>query len=191
MPARLIYAIGQYYHLYNRGRSRLSICHNPEDFLKILSLLKEYSHKYQITIIAYCLLPNHYHILVRQDNTPRASLLPQRVFNSYSKSYNLKYNHSGTIFQGVAQVRPVQDEVYLLHLCRYIHANPIVHGLIQTIDDWHYSNYPEWVETRSGSLVDRAFVQAHFSTPTQYREFVLDYLISRHHPDGLNYLEEW
>ncbi|MBK9054234.1 MAG: hypothetical protein IPL78_25975 [Chloroflexi bacterium] len=77
----------------------------------------------------------------------------------------------------------------MLHLCRYIHANPIVHGLIQTIDDWPYSNYPEWVETRSGSLVDRAFVQAHFSTPTQYREFVLDYLISRRHPDGLNYFE--
>ncbi|MBK9054235.1 MAG: transposase [Chloroflexi bacterium] len=71
-------------------RSRLSICHSPEDFLKILHLLKEYGRKYQITIIAYCLLPNHYHILVRQDNTPRASLLPSGCSTVTAKATNLK-----------------------------------------------------------------------------------------------------
>lgn len=191
MSTTITYTTGQYYHLYNRGRSRLSICHNTEDFLNILTELKQYSRKYHITIIAYCFLPNHYHLLVRQDDTPRASLLPQRVFNSYSKSYNLKYNHSGTIFEGPVKVKPVRDKLYLLHLCRYIHSNPVLHGFVQQVDDWHYSNYPEWVNTRSGSLVDRVFVETYFPTPAQYREFMADYLVSRRHPDGLSYLDEW
>jgi len=189
MPKRPPYQPGSYYHLYNRGRSRLSICHAPADYLDILKRLKAYSKKYRITVIAYALLPNHYHILVRQDDAPRASLLPQRIFNSYSKRYNLKYQHSGTIFQGPARAKLVPDERYLLHLCRYIHANPVRHGLVRTLAEWPYTNYPEWIETRSGTLVDRAFIQTHFPTPASYRDFVLDYLQDRQHPAGFEDLE--
>ena len=184
MPKRLTYTTGNYYHLYNRGRSRLPICHDANDYRDILTRLKRYSRKYQITVIAYVLLPNHYHFLVRQDNAPRASLLPQRIFNGYSKTYNRKYNHSGTIFQGPVQGRHVHNEAYLRHLCRYIHANPVRHGLVATLDEWPYSNYHEWVGTRDGDLVDWTFVQTHFHSPAAYKQFVLDYLHHRTHPDG-------
>ena len=180
-----------YYHLHNRGRSRLSICHDPRDYLDILAKLKTYSRKYRITPIAYALLPNHYHILVRQDDAPRVSLLTQRIFNSYSKTYNLKYQHSGTIFEGPVKVKPVTDEHYLLHLCRYIHANPVRHGLTRSLDDWLYTNYPEWIETRPGALVDRDFIKTYFPTPDAYRQFVLEYLQNRRHPDEMAYLDEW
>ncbi|KAA3663312.1 MAG: hypothetical protein DWQ04_11025 [Chloroflexi bacterium] len=185
------YNTGCYYHLYNRGRSRLSICHNHNDFMDIVARMKENGRKYLITIIAYVLLPNHYHILVRQDGLPRASLLPQRIFNVYSKTYNKKYAHSGTIFEGPAKGKLVHSQSYLLHLCRYIHANPVLHGISRTIDDWPYSNYHEWVQTRDGKLIDRAFVCEHFPTSAHYREFVFDFLCERKHPDGLDYLDEW
>ena len=188
---QLIYAPGNYYHLYNRGRSRLSICHAPQDYLDILDKLKTYSRNYHIIPIAYSLLPNHYHILGRQDGLPRASLLTQRIFNSYGKTYNLKYQHSGTIFEGPVKVKPVTHQRYLLHLCRYIHANPVLHGFTRTLDEWPYTNYHEWIETRSGSLVDREFIRDHFPTTDSYRQFVLDYLHDRQHPDGLDYLGEW
>ncbi len=190
MSKRPPYQSGAYYHIYNRGRSRLSICHEPNDYLDILKKLKQYSHKYSIAIIAYVLLPNHYHFLVRQDQQPRASLLPQRIFNSYSKIYNLKYQHSGTIFEGSAKSKIVTTNAYLLHLCRYIHANPVLHGIAPTLDQWQYSNYPEWMETRKGILLDRAFITDHFSTPATYHEFVLDYLRDRQHPDGFEDLIE-
>ena len=191
MTNQFTFSKGRYYHIYNRGRSRLSICHDQHDYLDILAKLKIYSRKYHITPIAYSLLPNHYHILARQDDTPRASLLPQRIFNSYSKIYNLKYQHSGTIFEGTAKAIAVKDQRYLLHLCRYIHANPVLHGLVRTIDEWPYTNYHEWIETRPGTLIDRSFIQEYFPTPDAYRQFVIEYLRDRQHPDGLDYLGEW
>ena len=188
---RPIYQPHTFYHLYNRGRSRLSICHDHHDYLDIIDKLKTYSRKYCIAVIAYALLPNHFHFLVRQDNAPRASLLPQRIFNGYSKTYNKKYRHSGTIFEGRVKAKPVQAEAYLLHLCRYIHANPVLHGFARTVDDWVYTNYPEWMGTRDGTLVDRQFIRAHFESPAAYQAFVLDYLRDRQHPDGFEYLNEW
>jgi REP element-mobilizing transposase RayT len=191
MSKRPPYQPGSYYHIYNRGRSRLSICHDKSDYFDILKKLRTYSLKYSIAIIAYVLLPNHYHFLVRQDALPRASLLPQRIFNSYSKIYNLKYTHSGTLFEGSAKAKIVTTEAYLLHLCRYIHANPVLHGITRTLDEWPYSNYPEWIGTRHGALVNRAFITDHFSTPAAYREFVIDYLRERTHPDGFEHLLDW
>jgi putative transposase len=191
MTKRPTYQPGSYYHIYNRGRSRLSICHDRNDYLDILQTLKSYSLKYKIIIIAYALLPNHYHFLVRQDDQPRASLLPQRIFNSYSKIYNLKYKHSGTIFQGPAQSKYVHDHQYLRHLCRYIHANPVLHGLSHTLDEWPYTNYPEWMGTRPGTLVDQSFSHEHFESPAAYQQFVLDYLQNRQNPNGFDDLISW
>lgn len=191
MPKRPPYQPGAYYHLYNRGRSRLPICHNHNDYLDILKKLKKYSLKYRIVIIAYVLLPNHYHFLVRQDDQPRASLLPQRIFNSYSKIYNLKYDHSGTIFQGSARAKIVDTQSYLLHLCRYIHANPVVHGLTRTLSAWPYTNYLEWMGTRPGTLVDSDFIRTYFSSSVAYRDFVLDYLRKRGCPHGFEAWVRW
>lgn len=191
MPKRPPYVAGEYYHFYNRGRSRLSIFHDQRDYLDVLDKMKRYSRKYSIAVIAYCLLPNHYHFLARQDGTPRAGLLPQYTFNQYSKTYNKKYKHSGTIFEGPYRVRPVKDEHYLLHLCRYIHANPVSHGIVREIADWPYSNYHEWMGVRPGTLVDRAFVEAHFPDPAAYQSFTLDYLRHRRHPAGHDYLDDW
>jgi len=80
----------------------------------------------------------------------------------------------------------------LLHLCRYIHANPVKHDLVDYPADWPYSNYLEWIGERDGTLVDQTFVQTHFPQPEEYRKFVLDYLRTRDLPEDLRrYLESW
>ncbi|HET6444006.1 MAG TPA: transposase, partial [candidate division Zixibacteria bacterium] len=139
----------------------------------------------------YCLMPNHYHFLVRQDGEQPAGLLVQRVFNSYSKAYNKRYGHSGTLFQGPYKVIEITKESHLRHLCRYIHANPVKDGLVRNLEDWPYSNYHEYVGLRNGNLYDPAFVADIFGTSAEYQEFVVDYLITRDIPVELvNYLEE-
>ena len=148
----------------------------PDNYLFVLSKLKLYSEKLRLAMIAYCLLPNHYHFVVRQDGDQRAGLLPQRLFNSYSKAYNRRYQHSGTLFEGNYRVRVVDTEAYLLHLCRYVHANPLRHGLVSRLEDWPYSNYLEWIGGRRGSLVDLDFVRHHFPVPGSYQDFVKEYL---------------
>ena len=65
---------------------------------------------------------------------------------------------------------------YLLHLCRYIHRNPMNAGMVVTPDQWHYSNYLEFIRERNGALVDRDFVTRNFGTPAEYKEFVMNYV---------------
>ena len=79
---------GHYYHIYNRGARQKTIFPDAETYVFALRRIKEYSQVLSITIIAYCLLPNHYHFLVRQEDETPAGLLLQRVFNSYTKAYN-------------------------------------------------------------------------------------------------------
>lgn len=117
--------------------------------------MKRYLEEFALSMIAYCLMPNHYHFLVRQDGNHRSNLLPQRVFNSYSKAYNKRYGHSGTLFEGSYRVKKVVESPHLLHLCRYIHGNPVKDGLVSDPDDWPYSNFPEWVGKRDGTMVDQ------------------------------------
>ena len=138
----------------------------------VLRKVKAYCRSLTLVPIAYCLMPNHYHFLIRQDGEHPAGLLPQRVFNSYSKAYNKRYEHSGTLFEGNYKVILVESEAHLLHLCRYIHANPVKHGLVADAAEWPYSNYLEWIGERDGTLVDRDFVQDRFPLAQDYREFV-------------------
>jgi len=137
-------------------------------------------------------MPNHYHFLVRQDGEYRAGLLPQRVFNSYSKAYNNRYEHSGTLFEGPYEAILVDTQSYLLHLCRYIHANPVKDKLVVGLEEWVFSNYAEWIEIRPGTLVDREFIRECFQTPKDYVAFVEEYINTWFLPDGIKgYLEKW
>ena len=139
-------------------------------------------------MIAYCLLPNHYHFLVRQQGDYPAGLIPQRIFNSYSKAYNRRYEHSGTLFEGRYQAVHVVKESHLRQLCRYIHANPLKHGVVDDLEKWPYSNYLEWIGLRPGELVDHEFVDTFFPNRSDYREFVDDYLTLNQVPEELTYL---
>jgi putative transposase len=178
---------GHYYHLYNRGARRLTIFREEKNYHFVLLRVKKYCREYDLSPIAYSLLPNHYHFLLRQNGEHKAGLLPQRVFNSYSKAYNKVYEHSGTLFEGRFKVKLVSDDGYLRHLCRYIHANPVKHGLAQRPEEWAYSNYQEWLGLREGTLVDRQFIADMFPNIADYREFVHDYLITRYLPEELEY----
>jgi putative transposase len=100
----------------------------------------------------------------------------QAVFNVYTKAFNSKYGLSGTLFEGPFRAIHVDRNEYLLHLCRYIHRNPLEAGIVIKPEQWHYSNYLEFIEQRNGILVDREFVKENFGSPEAYREFVMDYV---------------
>lgn len=147
-----------------------------------------YCKSLNLTPIAYNLMPTHYHFLIRQNGENPAGLLPQHIFNSYTKAYNKRYQHSGTLFERRYQAKQVTNEKYLLHLCRYIHAKPVKDGIVGGLDD--YSNYLEWIGAREGKLFDQNFVDTCFESPEDFSTFVLDYLMSRELPEEIRvYLE--
>lgn len=141
--------------------------------------MKQVSGECKVAIIAYCLLPNHYHWLVRQDADTPVNALPKRVFGSYSQAFNKAYQRSGTLFEGTFRATIVDTDAYLRHLCRYIHANPVKHGLVSAPELWPYSNYLDWIGQRAGTLVDHEFIRAYFETPARYQPFVDEYLSRR------------
>ena len=147
----LRFAQDGFYHIYNRGAAHQVIFREDENYLFVLRQVKKYARELNVAVIAYCLLPNHYHFFLRQDGQQPAGLLPQLVFNSYTKAFNKRYERSGTLLEGRYKAIPVDKEGYLLHLCRYIHANPMRHGLASQLEEWPYSNYPEWMGLRDGS----------------------------------------
>jgi REP element-mobilizing transposase RayT len=83
---RPTYLPGQYYHFYNRSAHRKFIFREADNYLFVLRKVKKYLFELELNMIAYCLMPNHYHFLIRQLGEQAAGLLPQRVFNSYSKA---------------------------------------------------------------------------------------------------------
>ncbi|MDJ0754718.1 MAG: transposase [Ardenticatenaceae bacterium] len=170
------YMPGHYYHIYNRGAHKASIFHEPTNYLFVIGQLKKYVQKYNISLIVYCLLPNHYHLLARQNNDMRVGLLAQHTFNSYSKAYNKRYSHSGTLFEGPFEIELIKQESHLRHLCRYIHANPVKHRIVSHPAEWPYSNYLDWVGARRGKLVVPEFVTSFFGSVEMYIRYVDEYL---------------
>ena len=186
MPRRLTpFVPGLYYHIYNRGNNRQSIFFQPQNYLYFLRNVKRYLVPLA-NVTAYCLMPTHYHILVRvQTSEVSLSHAMMRLSVSYTKAINKRFERVGSLFQGQFQAKPVQSYHHLLNICVYLHANPVKDGLVTDPADWVYSNYLEWLGQRDGTLVDRKFMQEHFGSPTEYRELVMHFVKTRYLPDDV------
>ena len=174
-----------YYHLYNRGAHKHLLFQEEDNYLFVIRKIKHYCQQLSLTMIAYCLMPNHYHFLIRQDGNFPAGLLPQRVFNSYSKAYNKKNGHEGTLFTDNYYIIEIKETSHLLHLCRYIHGNPVKDGFVAHPSDWIYSNFNEYIGRRKGILFDPGFLSDYFQDVNDYYSFVMDDLESRKLPKEL------
>jgi putative transposase len=165
----------QYYHIFNRGAGKQPIFFNTGNYEYLLRLIKHYSTQYSVTVIAYCLMPNHYHLLLRQETDIPLSKFINVTFNAYVQAVNLQQGRSGTLFEGRFHHVCVDRYEYLIHLCRYIHNNPRKAGLVTHLEEWPYSNYLDWIGARNGVLKDCEFINNHFPEPAvTYRLFVDD-----------------
>lgn len=166
-----------YYHIYNRGCNRENIFRSSDNYIFLISKLKDYSIELNVSVIAYCLMPNHYHLLVKQNGNIEAGLLPKNIFNSYTKAFNKTFGRSGTLFEGPYKSIHVDKTEYVVHLCRYIHRNPLDAKIVKNIEDWKFSNYLECVGKRKGVIVEKDFIKDHFGSFEGYEKFVLEYHI--------------
>lgn len=177
MARRIIpFLPNNYYHIYNRGANRADIFLNDKDYIFLLKQVKNHIKEFDMTVIAYCLMSNHYHFLLRQNGEAKINEFIQAVFHKYSSSFNTVHKHSGTLFEGAFRAILVDKNEYLLHLCRYIHRNPLEAGIVVKPEQWHYSNYAEFIGKRRGTLVDYEFVKTNFGAPEAYEDFVMNYI---------------
>ncbi len=186
MPTRkLKFLANRYYHIYNRGVNQSKIFFSKDNFTYLLRLLKKNRKRYHISITAYCLMPNHYHFLLKPHRDDTVSAFMQSLFGAYTQGVNRQQDRQGPLFQGRFRAILVEEEGYFSHLACYIHANPVLAGLTETCQDWPYSNYLDIIGEREGTLKNADLVPAHFATGAAYQRFVKEYIAYRREVQGL------
>ena len=160
-----------YYHVYNRGNNYQAIFFERENYLHFLRLIRQYLVSQNIVVLAYCLMPNHYHFLVECD---RASLSKAMQIASiaYTKGINKRFNRVGALFQGKYKAALVYSDEYLVHLVRYIHLNPVKAGLVESAQEWEFSSYCEYAGVRRGTLPKLEMIRSLFDSEMQYQSFL-------------------
>jgi putative transposase len=179
MPYRKVALVeGQAYHVYNRGVNHGPLFFCDENWRFFLERLRQYFVPEQVEILAYCLMPNHYHLLVRlkSDGFGRRVMQPFGV--SYTKAVNKQQRRVGPLFQGPFQAKWVDKDEYLVHLSRYIHLNPVVAGLVARAEGWLFSSYQDYVGLRKGTLPATELILSQFPSRQGYRAFVESYVAS-------------
>ena len=143
MPRKERITDAGFYHIINRGVERRNIFIESEDYDKFLIILNEVFKQYKINIHTYCLMTNHYHLLI--ETTERNISDAMRKFNSkYSIYFNKKYNRSGHLWQGRYASYYLYDDVHFWYVAKYIERNPIKANMVKQIEYYKYQSFFQW-----------------------------------------------
>lgn len=189
MPSRNTvkeFAVDQYYHVYNRGVEKRVIFLDNQDYVVFLGLLKKYltgeqdnkthRHKFdnlagKVDLIAYCLMPNHFHLLFFQSSEDGITRLMRRVMTGYVMYFNNRYARVGVLFQGRYKASHIAADAYLHHISRYIHLNPDKYAT------WPYSSWLYYLgEKNAGWLKPKSVLDLFNNDVNAYRQFVEEYV---------------
>src|SRR3989339_794257 len=203
----------EYYHIYNRGNSKQKIFHDQEDYFRFIGLLyacnsvnnfriyglneRESPYDFErgvllVDIGAYCLMPNHFHILITQTEKGNISKFMQKVTTAYVMYYNKKYERTGSLFEGKFKSEHANNDRYLKYLFSYIHLNPIKlidknwkeagikdkRKIIKFLEQFIYSSFQDYLGVKRPQKVilnTKAFPN-YFSRPNQFRNEIFDWV---------------
>ncbi|MDO8498899.1 MAG: transposase [bacterium] len=195
MPHRFIpFVTGQFYHIYNRGSEKRIIFQSKRDYQRFLKTLEYYqlegpkpkfshfpnlvvqeldSSKKMVEIVAYCLMPNHFHLLVKQLRDNGITEFVSKFLNSYTRYFNTKHDRVGPLFQGMVKAVLIETDDQLVHISRYIHLNPLTSFLVKDLAHYKWSSYQDYLDNHS-SFCSTDEILGHFKNPQDYQQFILD-----------------
>jgi REP element-mobilizing transposase RayT len=128
------------YHIYDRGIAKRVIFKIPTDYFFFMLKIEKYKLKYNIDIIKFCLMPNHFHFLIKSGSKPKnISIFMKCLKTSYAYYFNKKYKQSGHVFQGTYNAKPIISIKQMNDIIKYIKNNPVKKGLVQKAEDWPYA----------------------------------------------------
>src|SRR5688500_1303752 len=163
---------GLLYHVIARGNQRQLTFLAERDYEAYLIRLARYQKRYSVKLYAYCLMPNHVHLLVQTSDAPLAKFM-QGLQQSYSQWFNRIHGTVGHVFQGRYKAIVCDRDEYLLTLIRYIHLNPVRAGLVDNPEAYPHSGHRAYLADDVLSLIDAGAVLSMLGGPAAYRRFVL------------------
>lgn len=205
MPYRTVpFVVNEVYHIFNRSIARLPIFIDRNDYERVLDLVNYYrfsspplrfSHYKRLSIeqkvefeksfmvnensmleiLAYCIMPNHFHFLLKPKKDNAVSDFMRNLQNSYSKYFNTKRERTGSLFQFMFKAVRMETDQQLLHVSRYIHLNPVTSYLreIKDLDAYEWSSFKDYV-SNIRSFVNKEMVLGNFKSNQEYKKFVFD-----------------
>lgn len=196
MPSKYIvrsFSENSYYHVFNRGIDKKIIFKDSQDYeifkyyleaylLPIEKVLKKYKsfpirlinknmHS-SISLLSYCLMPNHIHLLLHQISKNAVSNFMKRLTNAYTEYFNEKYKRKGTLMESRFKAVSIGNDDHLLHVSRYIHLNPIVSSIVKDLKSYKYSSYFEYMNKNEDKLCETSVILSRFKSPNEYKAFI-------------------
>jgi putative transposase len=157
-----------FYHIINRGNGRQQVFHKDGDYRAFIELMLHAREKHAVRIHAWCLMPNHFHLLVQPEQADQLNKYMQWLMTSHVRRYHSHYKSSGHVWQGRYKSFIVQNDDYLLTVARYIEANPVRSGLSSTALQWPWSSH----KSRSDATEDNHPDTLPFSLPDDWSAYV-------------------
>lgn len=148
-------------HVIARGNRRQAIFEDEDDWQRLSTAIRSAAVCGAFDLCAYCLMPNHLHLLLRCTAAPIGKEL-HRILTSHALYMNKKYDRTGHLFQGRYQSHPCRDDGHAKGLIRYIHENPVRGRLVKTVDEWPWSSHLDYLGTRPGGVLPVEFGLALF-----------------------------
>ncbi len=185
-----------FYHVFNRGVEKRQIFLNDRDYDRFLQTIYYYQYdkpkpKFSnqkrfklndfnknnkiVEIICYCLMPNHFHLLLKQLKDGGIQEFANKISNSYTKYFNIKHGRVGHLFQGAFKATFIETDEELLHVSRYIHLNPYVADLTKNLETFPYSSYPDFLGISSGQICVAEPILNFFKNGAEYKQFINDH----------------
>lgn len=192
--------IGEVYHVFNKSIAGFRIFNNDSEFARMTKTICYYQRERPyikfskfvnstkakegflpvsdeeklVEIIAYCIMPSHIHLLLKQLKDNGITAFMSNILNSYTRYFNIKHNRKGPLWEGRFKNVLVKTDEQLLHLTRYIHLNPVTAYLVNTPDKWIASSYKEYLlEVKDNSRICK-YEDLLEIEPKSYKKFVLD-----------------
>lgn len=164
-----------FYHIFNRGINKQPLFLKEEDYQFFLKKLQDLKKKYDHSIYAFCLMPNHFHLSI-QTRKDSVSKIMSSLSTSYSMYFNRVYNHFGPVFQNRFKSILVENDSYFLELSRYIYLNPIKDGLVKNPIEYEYSSLKEALGKKPLYFLDHDIIRlvGESENRKEYEKFIFD-----------------
>ncbi len=181
-----------YYHIYNRGVDKRIVFQRYGHYLRFVSTIRSilktgsaterssYNQSLalntKVDILSYCLMPNHYHFLIKQKADGGITEFMHKLNTSYTKFFNINNHRSGRLFEYTFKAKAVESDELLLHISRYIHLNPVIAKITEKPEEWKWSSCQEYLHIASHPFCVIAEILSHFGSPAAYMRFVSDHV---------------
>jgi len=221
MPGREIPLVsGEIYHVINRGIASQPIFGDKRDYHRFLETIFYYQNQnpplryakfltlsveernrilrnlkkkkdFNVEFMSFCLMPNHFHLLLRQVKDGGISKFLSNLTNSYTRYFNTKNQRKGPLFQGKFKAVRIENDNQLLHVTRYIHLNPYTSYVIKNVEElasYPYSSFQEYLNPNDNQIMNKDEVLSHFKSLRLFKEFTFDHADYQRKLDQIKHL---